>query len=352
MLLRRAAILGFALACCASGNAPAQAPKPPALPPINPAQARPDQTLGGLNGPGLCLAVAGSTDTIAAGCDQGTIQLWTRDVALGVRGGDRTPYVLQGHQGPVLALAWCGEGTLTSAGADRTLRFWDMPAGKVRQTVTLPVPVRALAGSPDGKQLVTGSDDGAVQFWDAATGQPGPRAAGHTDWIRALAFSPDGKLLASGGHDGMVRLWEAAAAKQVREFPAAPPPPANSQPPATSIVQALAFAPDGKLLAVGMSDGRIHLYNPADGKLVRTLTGHVSAVNAVRFHPGGTILVSGSSDRTVRLWNPANGQMVKSLEGHEAWVEGLGFLADGLRLASVGADRTVRLWILGDPPKN
>jgi WD40 repeat protein len=67
-----------------------------------------------------------------------------------------------------------------------------------------------VAFSPDGKWVVSGSDDETVRLWDAATGAPLQTLEGHTDWIISVAFSPDGKRVVSGSDDKTVRLWDAA----------------------------------------------------------------------------------------------------------------------------------------------
>src|SRR5207253_11407211 len=105
----------LAVVAAAAGQQPAP---PPALPPVAPNLARLDQTLGGLDGPGWALACADGDGFLAAGCEEGTIQCWGKDVAMGVRVGAGTPLVLRGHQGPVMALAWHGGPVLASAGAD------------------------------------------------------------------------------------------------------------------------------------------------------------------------------------------------------------------------------------------
>lgn len=331
----------------AIGQPPA---KPPELPPINPAQARLDQTLGGLDGPGFAVAADEDSGMLAAGCERGAIPYWNKDVSMGVRSGANTVHALRGHQGPVLALAWRG-AALASAGADQKVILWNIGDGKPRHTLTAGAAVRALALSPDSKVLASAGDDNAVQLWDTATGKAATKLAAHTDWVLALAFSGDGKLLASGGYDGTVRLWDAASGKKLLDIIAKPPAPPNTPASPPNVVQALAFSPDGKLLAVGGADAQVHLFSVPDGKLARSLPGHTSSVTGLQFHPGGAVLASCSKDRTVKLWNPANAQMLKSLEGHTAWVQGVTFLAKGTRLASVGADATVRLWELSEPKK-
>ena len=113
-----------------------QPAKPPALPPINPALAHLDQTVGGLDGPGLAVAVKESGDLLAAAGERGTIQFWGKDVSMGIRAADGTPNVLQGHDGPVTALAWNGGPVLASAGADRKIVLWDVAGEKALHTLT------------------------------------------------------------------------------------------------------------------------------------------------------------------------------------------------------------------------
>jgi WD40 repeat protein len=334
---------------------PPAAAQPPALPPINPAAARLDATAEGLDGPGFAVAADERTGTVAAACDGGTIRYWHKDVVTGVRAGGRTPNVLRGHQGAVLALVWHGEACLASAGADGKVILWDLAAARPKYTFSPGTVVRCLALSPDGKLLAGGGEDALVHFWEAATGKPlsadgrSLRLKGHTDWVLCLAFSADGRLLASGGHDGTVRLWDVSAGKKVRDASAQPPPAPNTPAGPAPSVSALAFSPDDKQLAVGNMEAQIHIVNVADGKYVRTLAGHTSTVTALAYHPAGAVLISAGKDRTIRLWNPG-GQPLKVLEGHTAWVEGIVLVGRGTRLASVGADRTVRFWDLTNPP--
>lgn len=341
----------LALLVLATSTADSLGQAPPALPPINPAQGRLDQTLGGLDGPGFALAYSEESGILAAACERGAIRYWNRGVTAGVRAGDFTPNLLASHQGPVTALAWGGGPVLASAGADQKVLLWTMPAGTVLHTLATAGPLRALAMSPDGKRLAGGGDDGGVQLWDVATGKPAARLSGHTDWVLALAFSPDGKLLASGGHDGIVRLWEVASGKKLLDIPARAAAAPNTPPPPANSVLALAFRPDGKLLAIGGSDAQIHLANVDDGKLIRSLAGHTSSVTGLAFHPAGVFLASSSKDRTLRLWKPPEPQPLKVLEGHTAWVQDVKFVAQGTRLASVGADQTVRFWDLAEAKK-
>ena len=74
----------------------------------------------------------------------------------------------------------------------------------------------SVAFSPDGKRIVSGSDDKTVRVWDAATGQPiGAPLTGHTGAVNSVAFSPDGKRIVSGSDDKTVRVWDAATGQPI-----------------------------------------------------------------------------------------------------------------------------------------
>jgi WD40 repeat protein len=343
----RKSVCGGVLILALLTSATAQGPvKPPTFPPINPATAKLDQTINGLDGPGWGIAYNEDADVLAVACEKGTIQTWNKDVLLSIRPGNHTSSVLKGHEGPLTSLAWGNSPVLASAGADRKVLLWSMDEGKVLHTLSAEKVVRTLALSPDGKILAGAGDDPSIQLWDVASGKPGLKLKEHTDWVLSLAFSPDGKLLASGSVDGSVRIWDVATGKKIRDCASRLPPAPNTQPEPPAPILALAFSPDSKLLALGTSDGQLHLDNVADGKIARSLLGHTGAITSVAFHSSGTVLATGCKDHAVRLWNPANGQLLKALDGHTAWVQGVVFLAQGTRLASVGADQTVRLWEL------
>jgi WD40 repeat protein len=324
-----------------------QPPKTPAWPPINPAQARLDQTLGGLDGPCHAIVVNEGAELLVVAGEHGNLLSWPRPAWMGVRVGTAAPDAMPAHDGPITALAAAAGSVIATAGADRKIHLWSLPGREAKLTLDTGQMVRALAISPDGKRLAAGDDSGAIHLFDLPEGKAAGKLTGHTDWILSVAFSPDGTRLASGGQDGQILLWELPGAKKLLAFSFRPAPAPNTPVPPIVPITATCFRPDGKALAAGDSAGQIHLLNPIDGKLIRTMqSGHASAVSGLAFHPSGSVLASSGKDRVIKLWNPDNGQALANLEGHTSWVQGVVFLEKGTRLASVSTDQTVRVWDL------
>ena len=98
------------------------------------------------------------------------------------------------------------------------------------------------------------------------------------------------------------------------------------------------------MLALGLSDHTIRLWDVNSGTQLQLLSGHNDLVWSVDFSPDGRFLASGSSDRTVRLWSLENGSALRALEGHTGDVNTVNFSPDGSLLASGSDDKTVCLW--------
>ncbi len=156
--------------------------------------------------------------------------------------------------------------------------------------------------------------------------------------VNALAFSPEGKILASTSDDKNIKLWDLKTKKVLASLSG------HLQP-----VKSIAFSPNGKILASASDDKTIKLWDINTLKEICTLLGHSHIVKSVAFSPDGEILASGSWDKTVKLWNVSTGGEICTFTGHQLQVNSVAFSPQGKMIASASYDRTIRLWQINDP---
>ncbi|MEV5175380.1 helix-turn-helix domain-containing protein [Streptomyces flaveolus] len=158
------------------------------------------------------------------------------------------------------------------------------------------------------------------------------RLGGHRGPVNTVAFAPGGRLLATGSSDGTVRLRRLTDRRTTATL-AVP-----------GRIRALAFGPDGRTLAVTSTGGPVRLWSPGRPGRTTLLPG-TGAARAVAFDPRGHTLAVAAADGAVQLWDTAGSpRRTARLTGHSGQVDALAFAPDGRTLASAGTDRTVRLW--------
>jgi DNA-binding beta-propeller fold protein YncE len=238
---------------------------------------------------------------------------------------------------PVLSVAVTPDGKYVVSGSeDKTVRVWELATGKeVRRFMGHRSGVNRVAVTPDGQYVVSGSHDETVRLWELATGKEVRPFTGHKNWVSSVAVTPDGKYIVSGSWDNTVRLWELATGQEVRQFTGH-----------ESWVRSVAVTPDGQYVVSGSDDKTVRLWELATGKEVRRFTGHEDWVHSVAVTPDGKYVVSGSHDKTVRLWELATGQEVRRFTGHERPVYSVALTPDGKYVVSGSGDKTVRVWDL------
>ena len=243
------------------------------------------------------------------------------------------------------------------------IRLTDVQTGRELTTLQYPRGARELTFSPDG-ETVAFTGLGEIRLWNTRTGdeQEIPLAdltAGiqNVPRVLALAFSPNGTWLASGTHQGKIQLWDVATGEPLVVF-AEPTDQEN-----LGRILALAFSPDGALLAAGIR-GNIHLWETdTANKFLSVNTAHQrgpkpfsGAAEPLVFSPDGAVLVNGLHMGAIQLWDVTTGDKIATLDEHTQMVETLAFSPDGTTLVSTAVDGTILLWdwneILKDSSRN
>ncbi len=266
--------------------------------------------------------------------------------------------VFAGHTDRVTSVAFSPNGKQILTGSnDQTARLWDTTNGQVLLTLEKhTAKVNSVAFSPDGKLLLTGASDGVAIVWNAANGQILRRLEGHRDMVMNIDHTSDGTIIVSDpvthqvlieleGHihaevqlesssNGTVLLRNRVNGQVLAELPKC-----------TSKVTSVVFSPDGSKILTGATDQTARLWDTASGQVLQVLEGHMDSVNSVAFSPDGSKVLTGSADRMAWLWDMASGQVQLELKGHTAWgVDSVAFSPDGSKVLTGSWDGTARLW--------
>jgi sugar lactone lactonase YvrE len=304
--------------------------------------------------------------------------------------------LLQGHTGPVHNILFTADGRLVSASGwpqgDRTVRIWDVAAGRQVRKIDLPGTAHSLDLDAAGRCALVGLNNGVVVYVDLDTGQLLRQLKLHSKAVSWVAFGrdgqhglstsdeghakhwrlsdgmelamfrtdgprarggvqlPDGRLL-TGDNAGLVQLWDIATAQEVQRFPVA----------GRWMINALQLSTDGRqVLVAGV--GGVCMHEVDSGKEVRRFQQHHEGVNGTALSPDERHLLTAGNDGAVRLWDFRSGELLRVLGNHNGFVFSVAFAPDGKSAASggggerkdgnfvAGTDHAIRLWDLAAEP--
>jgi hypothetical protein len=258
------------------------------------------------------------------------------------------------EKGPVRSVVFSPDSSLVAAATERNedqrlisgeAALFDTQTGAVDRTFIFKGDVASVAFSQDGRLFAAGSgallEPGSVKLWDTRDWRVRQVLTGFKSDVESVAFSPDSMHLVTGSRDQAVEIWDVQTGALLRLLDAG------------SEVFAVAYSPDGRLIAAGSGSsgsgapGRVSVWDAQTGQLLWMRKGHSERCLSVAFSPDGRLLGSAGNDNTIRLWNPRTGNLEHMLEAHGVlMVCSVAFSPDSKTVACGGSDGSARLWDL------
>lgn len=286
---------------------------------------------------GEIYSVAISLDghTLVSGSSDNTVRVW--DVSTG-----ELVYSLKQHRQKVLSVAISPDAkTLVSSSHDNTIIVWNLKNGEAIRTLKgHSWGVCSVAVSPDGETIVSGSLDGTIRLWNLQTVRENLALhpvkfyrtfyEGHR-FIWLVAISSDGKNLVTGNSDMAIQLWDLQSGQRIRTLGYGH----HSQ------GWSIALSRDGQIVASGTLDKTIKLWNLQTGKLIRTINGDATSV---AISPDGKTLLGNSFDKTIKVWDLTTGEEICALRGHSNYIRSIVLSSDGQKLISTDSDYKIKVW--------
>ena len=229
---------------------------------------------------------------------------------------------------------------------DKTIRIWDIEKCKQVSVITIPSKIRyvtAIKWSPDAAKIAfLVHERGEIRIVDVKSGVVASTLGSEYGRLNGLVWSPDSsKIIVSESSPrkdkiGKIQAWDVATSKALFSL----------SDKNISSHYGLAMAPDGKTLVSTASRGRVHLWNLADQKLIRTIPADTRSVRCITFSPDGKKLASCGEEKTVKVWSVSTGGPVFGLQKHTSEVYRVDFSPDGTKLVSAGKSGYVGVWDL------
>lgn len=193
--------------------------------------------------------------------------------------------------------------------------------------------VTAIAATPDGRRLVSGSLDGTVMIWDTATTTALLTLRGHLGAVRSVAVTGDGRTIVSGGDDGTVRVWDAATGEELSTWSRH-----------EAAVNSVSVSRDGNMIASGSDDDTARVFDRSSGEEFTVVPRFNGSVTAVALSADGSRLVTASRYGTVRIWDARTSDLLGELPWPKHGLVAIAVDATGTRVFTGGPDGALDEW--------
>ena len=293
-----------------------------------PALAEPTRTLVGHTGEVSELAFSTKAGQLVSADHKGVLKQWDLDK------GTETSSI-KAHRLEIFSLATSPGGWAIAGSRDLHMSFWDLKHGKFTNLGTLKPhkdSITALAYSPTGGMMASGSLDRTLILWDTTTGAQKNTLTGHRGKIWTCAFAPDGKTLASACTRGEVKLWDVETANENQTFKIG------------GDIQSLAFTPDGKSLIVGNQSGLLVQQDLVTGETNTLTTTNSGTVRGLAVSSDGRLLAVARYSQTAELWDLTDRTMVAVVQAHPKHIRRILFSPDDKSLVTSGDSGRIKVW--------
>jgi len=265
----------------------------------------------------------GQNGLLAIGSNDNSVELWRIE----------SPWLtlLQGHTTKVQGVAVnATDGTIATTSEDGTVRLWSPQGQQIWMQSHDKAQVIRVSFHPRQNMVVSADDEGVVNFWNTKTGNLlRPSLHAHSQVIYSVSFSPDGRVMATTSGDKTAKLWTLNNLSKPIIIPH------------KDAVYSASFNAIG-VLATSSADGTVSFWDKT-GHSIRSPLQTNTSVSAIAFSPQGSLLALGDEKGSVKLWDE-KGDQLREIGRHTAAIWGVSFSSDGQMIATASDDSTIKLW--------
>ena len=275
----------------------------------------------------------GDGSLLATGSYDGLARVWRKDGTL--------VHSLDAHSGPIFSLKWNKKGdVLLSGSVDKTAVAWDATSGIAKQRFAFHAAPTLDVDWRDDTQFATSSMDHMIYVCELGKEKPVKAFKGHADEVNAIKWDPTGTLLASCSDDYTCKVWSLDKETCVHDFS-----------DHRKEIYTIKWSPTGPgtknpdlplLLASASYDATVKLWDVEKGVCVHTLAAHTDPVYSVAFSPDGRHIASGSFDKRLHVWRVTDGKRVKTHKG-EGGIFEVCWNVDGTKIAACYSNNAVNV---------